>query len=66
DFAFYFYAFCFVVDQVKDSTSLFLRQFRFVYNRAYRLMEDLERNQVICPQKGSKPRHVLIDLNNDE
>ena len=29
-------------------------------------MDDLERNQVIGPQKGSKLRQVLIDLNNDE
>ncbi len=39
---------------------------RIGYNRASRLMDDLERNQVIGPQKGSKPRQVLIDLNNDE
>ncbi|MBD4419420.1 hypothetical protein GUG91_04535, partial [Xanthomonas citri pv. citri] len=50
----------------KASTSLLQRQFRIGYNRASRLMDDLERNQVIGPQKGSKPRQVLIDLNNDE
>ncbi|OLN12416.1 hypothetical protein BUE67_15980, partial [Corynebacterium diphtheriae] len=31
-----------------------------------RLMDDLERNNVIGPQKGSKPRQVLIDFENEE
>ncbi|EHJ07731.1 DNA translocase FtsK [Staphylococcus simiae] len=59
-------AYLFVIEQQKASTSLLQRQFRIGYNRASRLMDDLERNQVIGPQKGSKPRQVLIDLNNDE
>ncbi len=57
---------CLLFEQQKASTSLLQRQFRIGYNRASRLMDDLERNQVIGPQKGSKPRQVLIDLNNDE
>ncbi len=64
--ALYDEAYLFVVEQQKASTSLLQRQFRIGYNRASRLMDDLERNQVIGPQKGSKPRQVLIDLNNDE
>lgn len=63
--ALYDEAYLFVVEQQKASTSLLQRQFRIGYNRASRLMDDLERNQVIGPQKGSKPRQVLIDLNND-
>ncbi len=64
--ALYDEAYLFVVEQQKASTSLLQRKFRIGYNRASRLMDDLERNQVIGPQKGSKPRQVLIDLNNDE
>ena len=64
--ALYDEAYLFVIEQQKASTSLLQRQFRIGYNRASRLMDDLERNQVIGPQKGSKPRQVLIDLNNDE
>ena len=59
-------AYLFVVEQQKASTSLLQRQFRIGYNRASRLMDDLENNQVIGPQRGSKPRQVLVDLENGE
>lgn len=59
-------AYLFVIEQQKASTSLLQRQFRIGYNRASRLMDDLERNQVIGPQKGSKPRQILVDLKDDE
>lgn len=59
-------AYLFVIEQQKASTSLLQRQFRIGYNRASRLMDDLESNQVIGPQKGSKPRQILVDLNSDE
>ncbi len=59
-------AYLFVIEKQKASTSLLQRQFRIGYNRASRLMDDLERNQVISPQKGSKPRQILVDLDNDE
>lgn len=59
-------AYLFVVEQQKASTSLLQRQFRIGYNRASRLMDDLERNQVIGPQKGSKPRQILVDLDSNE
>lgn len=59
-------AYLFVIEQQKASTSLLQRQFRIGYNRASRLMDDLENNQVIGPQKGSKPRQILVDLDNDE
>ena len=58
-------AYIFVIEQQKASTSLLQRQFRIGYNRA-RLMDDLERNQVIGPQKGSKPRQVLVNLDDEE
>ena len=44
-------AYLFVLEKQKASTSLLQRQFRIGYNRASRLMDDLERNQVIGPQK---------------
>ena len=59
-------AYAFVIEKQKASTSLLQRQFRIGYNRASRLMDDLERNNVIGPQKGSKPRQVLIDFENEE
>ena len=59
-------AYLFVIEKQKASTSLLQRQFRIGYNRASRLMDDLERNQVIGPQKANKPRQILVDLDNDE
>lgn len=48
----------FVVDQQKASTSLLQRHFRIGYNRAARLIDDLEQGGFIGPQEGSKPRQV--------
>ncbi|MCU5746757.1 DNA translocase FtsK [Staphylococcus sp. SQ8-PEA] len=59
-------AYAFVVDKQKASTSLLQRQFRIGYNRASRLMDDLEQNQVIGPQKGSKPRQILVEPPSEE
>ncbi|UTH14697.1 cell division protein FtsK [Macrococcus equipercicus] len=59
--ALYFEAYEFVVAQQKASASLLQRQFRIGYNRAARLIDELEMNQVIGPASGSKPRQVLID-----
>ena len=64
--ALYDEAYLFVIEKQKASTSLLQRQFRIGYNRASRLMDDLERNQVIGPQKGSKPRQILVDIDKDE
>lgn len=43
------------------SISLLQRQFRIGYNRAARLMDDLEAHGLVSPQEGPKPRDVLID-----
>lgn len=51
-------ALSFVVEQQKVSTSLLQRRFRIGYNRAARIMDDLEQRGYIGPQEGSKPRQV--------
>ncbi|MGY0228613.1 DNA translocase FtsK [Levilactobacillus brevis] len=51
-------ALSFVVEQQKASTSLLQRRFRIGYNRAARIMDDLEQRGYIGPQEGSKPRQV--------
>ncbi|TDM04115.1 DNA translocase FtsK [Macrococcus carouselicus] len=56
----YFDAYTFVISEQKASASLLQRQFRIGYNRAARLVDDLEANQVIGAAQGSKPRQVLI------
>ncbi len=55
----------FVVDQQKASTSLLQRHFRIGYNRAARLIDDLEQGGFIGPQDGSKPRQVYKQKSSD-
>lgn len=50
----------FVIEQQKASTSLLQRRFRIGYNRAARLIDDLEAGGYIGPADGSRPRHVNI------
>ncbi|MBB1078529.1 DNA translocase FtsK [Limosilactobacillus sp. STM2_1] len=48
----------FVIDQQKASTSLIQRRFRIGYNRAARIIDDMEQRGFIGPANGSKPREV--------
>ncbi len=50
----------FVIKAQKASTSLLQRQFRIGYNKAARIIDQLEADGVIGPQLGSKPREVYI------
>ena len=43
----------------QGSTSLIQRKFSIGYNRAGRLMDQLEKAGIVCPAMGSKPRDVL-------
>ena len=49
----------------KISASLLQRRFRLGYNRAAHAIDLLEANGVIGPQNGSKPREVLISLDDE-
>ncbi|KGH56051.1 cell division protein FtsK [Oenococcus oeni S22] len=57
----------FVIQQKKASTSLLQRRFRIGYNRAARIIDDLEAAGIVGPQDGSRPREVLVSdkKNND-
>jgi len=50
----------FVIQKDKASASMLQRQFRIGYNRAARLVEDLEARGIIGPEDGAKPRKVLM------
>jgi S-DNA-T family DNA segregation ATPase FtsK/SpoIIIE len=50
----------FLLQKGKASTSMLQRQFRIGYNRASRLMEELEVRGIVGPEDGVKPRKVLI------
>ncbi|MFR0621629.1 DNA translocase FtsK [Limosilactobacillus mucosae] len=48
----------FVAREQKASTSLIQRRFRIGYNRAARIIDDMEQRGYIGPANGSKPREV--------
>jgi S-DNA-T family DNA segregation ATPase FtsK/SpoIIIE len=49
-----------IVAEQKASASYLQRRLRIGYNKAARIMEELEEAGVVSPQDGSKPRKVLI------
>jgi len=50
----------FLLSKGKASTSMLQRQLRIGYNRASRLMDDLEARGIVGPEDGVKPRKVTI------
>jgi S-DNA-T family DNA segregation ATPase FtsK/SpoIIIE len=50
-----------VVEMQTASVSLLQRRFRIGYNRAARLVDELEANGIIGPSEGSKPRKVYLE-----
>ncbi len=52
----------FVVTSGKASASLLQRRFKLGYNRAARIVDLLEERGIIGPANGSKPREVLVKL----
>jgi S-DNA-T family DNA segregation ATPase FtsK/SpoIIIE len=49
-----------VAAKQKASTSFIQRHLRVGYNTAARLMERMEREGVVGPERGSRPREVLV------
>ncbi|MEB7389164.1 DNA translocase FtsK [Aerococcus viridans] len=57
----------FVKTRETVSISMLQRQFRVGYNRAARLVDDMEQRGIVGPQEGSKPRTVnIFQENGDE
>ena len=56
----------FVITTGKASASLLQRKYKLGYNRAARIIDLLEERGIIGPQNGSKPREVLVTLDNEE
>lgn len=54
----------FAISTGKVSASLLQRRFRLGYNRAARVVDLLEERGIVGPQNGSKPREVLVKLEN--
>lgn len=56
----------FVIETQKASASLLQRRFKLGYNRAARIIDLLEERGIIGPPNGSKPREVLVKLDEQE
>ena len=56
----------FAIQTGKISASLIQRRFRLGYNRAARVVDLLEERGIVGPQNGSKPREVLVKLEQNE
>ncbi len=56
----------FVVDHGSASVSMLQRRFRIGYNRAARIIDMMEERQIVGPPDGSRPRQVLISMENLE
>lgn len=52
----------FVIEKDKGSTSMIQRMFKVGFNRASRIIEQLEKSGVVGPDEGTKPRKVLMSL----
>lgn len=55
-----------VIEMQTASISLLQRRFRIGYNRAARIVDELEDHGVIGPSTGSKPREVLVEKAEEE
>ena len=58
-----------IVENQQASISMLQRRLRIGYNRAARIIDEMEDKGIIGPHEGSKPRQVLIDqetLNGEE
>ena len=56
----------YVITTGKASASLLQRRYKLGYNRAARIIDLLEERGIIGPQNGSKPREVLVTLDDNE
>ncbi|MDL2312280.1 DNA translocase FtsK [Bacteroidales bacterium OttesenSCG-928-B11] len=54
-----------IVQAQQGSTSLIQRKLSLGYNRAGRIMDQLEKYKIVGPAKGSKAREVLVKTNDE-
>ncbi|MCM1356691.1 MAG: DNA translocase FtsK [Staphylococcus sp.] len=52
----------FVVSSDTASTSILQRRYSIGYNRAGKIMDQMEAAGIVGPSQGSKPRQVLVDI----
>ncbi|HIZ56391.1 MAG TPA: DNA translocase FtsK, partial [Firmicutes bacterium] len=52
----------FVIEKEKGSIGMLQRMFKVGFNRAARIMDQLEEAGVVGPEEGTKPRKVLMSM----
>ena len=52
----------FIIEKEKGSTSMLQRMFKIGFNRAARIIEQLEKEGIVGPDEGTKPRKVLMTM----
>ena len=50
----------FIIEKEKASIGMLQRVFKIGFNRAARIMDQLEEAGVVGPEEGTKPRKVLV------
>ncbi len=56
----------FVIEKEKGSIGMLQRMFKIGFNRAARIMDQLEEAGVVGPEEGTKPRKILMSLSEFE
>ena len=56
----------FVIDKEKGSIGMLQRIFKIGFNRAARIMDQLEEAGVVGPEEGTKPRRILMTMDEFE
>ena len=51
----------FIIGKEKASIGALQRAFKIGFNRAARIMDQLEAKGVVGPEEGTKPRKILMD-----
>ena len=55
-------AVAYVTREGKASTSMIQREFKIGYNRAARMVEVMEREGIVGPADGARPRQILVGV----
>ena len=55
-----------IIEKEKGSIGMLQRNFKIGFNRAARIMDQLEEMGVVGPEEGSKPRKVLVTIDEFE
>ena len=52
----------FVIEKEKASSGMLQRVFKIGFNRAARIIDQMEANGIVGPEEGTKPRKVMMSM----